>query len=97
MPTPIVNLGTVSVLSEIVLRGGDFAHPASRQSLKDQYARQTCITLTCVPGYPASSAPAPPLMSWPVREHILTSSSVLQSCSASSLSLHSWVLSQSCM
>lgn len=29
----------VSVLSEIVLRGGDFAHPAARKGLKEQYRR----------------------------------------------------------
>lgn len=39
MSTPIVDLRSVSVLSEIVLRGGDFAHPAARKSLIDQYAR----------------------------------------------------------
>lgn len=39
MPASTVNLGSISVLSEIVLRGGDFTHPASRKSLKDQYAR----------------------------------------------------------
>lgn len=39
MPTPMVDLRSVSVLSELVLRGGDFAHPAARKSLMDQYAR----------------------------------------------------------
>jgi hypothetical protein len=39
MPTPAVDLGQVSVLSEIVLRGGDIAHPAARDGLKVQYAR----------------------------------------------------------
>lgn len=39
MPTPTVDLRQVSVLSEIVLRGGDFAHRAARQGLVDQYAR----------------------------------------------------------
>src|SRR5260370_28606257 len=39
MPTPAVELGQVSVLSEIVVRGGDIAHPAARNGLKVQYAR----------------------------------------------------------
>jgi hypothetical protein len=39
MPTPAINLQKVSVLSEIVLRGGDMAHPAARNGLKAQYAR----------------------------------------------------------
>jgi hypothetical protein len=39
MPTPTVDLRQVSALSEIVLRGGDFAHPAARKGLKQLYAR----------------------------------------------------------
>ncbi|MBF6590451.1 MAG: hypothetical protein IVW57_07950 [Ktedonobacterales bacterium] len=39
MPTPAVDLRQVSILSEIVLRGGDVAHPAARNGLKAQYAR----------------------------------------------------------
>lgn len=39
MTTPTVDLNHISLLSELVLRGGDFAHPASRQSIKTQYAR----------------------------------------------------------
>ena len=38
-PTPSVDLTAVSTLSELVLRGGDFAHATSRQSIKAQYAR----------------------------------------------------------
>ena len=37
MPTPTVGLRQVSMLSEIVLRGGDFSHPRSRESLRMQY------------------------------------------------------------
>ena len=39
LPTTTVNLRFVSMLSEIVLRGGDFAHPAARTGLRDQYRR----------------------------------------------------------
>lgn len=39
MPTPAVDLRHVSLLSEIVLRGGDMGHPAARNGLKMQYAR----------------------------------------------------------
>jgi hypothetical protein len=39
MPTPTVDLTQVSILSEIVMRGGDIAHPAARNGLKTQYAR----------------------------------------------------------
>ncbi len=39
MPTPTVDLRRVSILSEIVVRGGDMAHPAARSGLKAQYAR----------------------------------------------------------
>ena len=39
MPTPMIDMTQVSVLCEIVLRGGDFTHPVSRQSIKTQYAR----------------------------------------------------------
>jgi hypothetical protein len=39
MPTPTVDLRQVSVLSEIVLRGGDVTHPAARNGLKVRYAR----------------------------------------------------------
>ena len=39
MPTPSVDLRQVSILSEIVLRGGDFAHPSARKGLKEQYSR----------------------------------------------------------
>lgn len=39
MPTPTVDLRQVSGLSEIVVRGGDMAHPAARSGLKAQYAR----------------------------------------------------------
>ena len=37
MPTPMVDLRQVSLLSEIVLRGGDFSNPRSRESLRIQY------------------------------------------------------------
>jgi len=37
MPTPTVGLRQVSMLSEIVLRGGDFSYPRSRESLRMQY------------------------------------------------------------
>jgi hypothetical protein len=37
MPTPTVDLRQISMLSEIVLRGGDFNHPRSRESLRMQY------------------------------------------------------------
>jgi hypothetical protein len=39
MPTPTVDLRQVSLLSEIVARGGDIAHSAARNGLKVQYAR----------------------------------------------------------
>jgi hypothetical protein len=39
MATATVDLHHVSTLSEIVLRGGDFSHPASRHGLQVQYAR----------------------------------------------------------
>lgn len=39
MATRTVDLRQVSVLSELVLRGGDFAHLAARKSLLAQYAR----------------------------------------------------------
>jgi len=39
MPTPTVDLRQVSLLSEIVARGGDIAYPAARNGLKVQYAR----------------------------------------------------------
>lgn len=39
MSTATVDVRRVSVLSEIVLRGGDIAHPAAREGLKVQYAR----------------------------------------------------------
>lgn len=39
MPTPTVDLRQVSGLAEIVVRGGDIAHPAARSGLKAQYAR----------------------------------------------------------
>ena len=39
LPTPLVDLSVVAALSELVLRGGDFAHPASRQIIQAQYAR----------------------------------------------------------
>ncbi len=37
MPTPMVDLRQVSMLAEIVLRGGDFSNPRSRESLRGQY------------------------------------------------------------
>jgi len=37
MPTPMVDLRQVSMLAEIVLRGGDFSNPRSRESLRTQY------------------------------------------------------------
>ncbi|HEV2236495.1 MAG TPA: hypothetical protein VGR57_07505, partial [Ktedonobacterales bacterium] len=40
MPTHTVDWRQVSLLSEIVVRGGDFAHPGARSGLKAQYARQ---------------------------------------------------------
>src|SRR5690242_15547451 len=39
MPTPTVDLRQAPLLSEIVMRGGDIAHPAARNGLKTQYAR----------------------------------------------------------
>jgi hypothetical protein len=39
MPTGTVDWRQVSLLSEIVVRGGDFAHPDARSGLKVQYAR----------------------------------------------------------
>lgn len=39
MPTATVDLRRVSALAEIVVRGGDIAHPAAREGLKVQYAR----------------------------------------------------------
>jgi hypothetical protein len=39
MATPTVDWRQVSLLSEIVIRGGDFAHPAARRGLKVQYSR----------------------------------------------------------
>jgi hypothetical protein len=39
MPTQTVDWRQVSLLSEIVVRGGDFAHPDARSGLKVQYAR----------------------------------------------------------
>lgn len=39
MPTPTVDLRQVSVLSEIVVRGGNITHPAARDGVKVQYAR----------------------------------------------------------
>jgi hypothetical protein len=39
MPTKTVDWRQVSLLSEIVVRGGDFAHPAARAGIKAQYAR----------------------------------------------------------
>jgi hypothetical protein len=39
MPTRTVDWWRVSLLSEIVVRGGDFAHPDARSGLKVQYAR----------------------------------------------------------
>lgn len=39
MPDLTVDLRQVSVLSEIVLRGGDIVHPAARSGLKSQYGR----------------------------------------------------------
>jgi len=38
-PTPTIDLTTVNTLSELVLRGGNFADPASRHSIQAQYAR----------------------------------------------------------
>lgn len=37
MATPMVDLSQVSMLAEIVLRGGDFTDPRSRASLRLQY------------------------------------------------------------
>ena len=37
MPTSAVDLRQVSMLSEIVLRGGDFSNSRSRESLQMQY------------------------------------------------------------
>src|SRR5690242_5519266 len=37
MSTPMVDLRQVSMLAEIVLRGGDFSNPRSRVSLRMQY------------------------------------------------------------
>jgi hypothetical protein len=37
MATPMVDLSQVSMLTEIVLRGGDFTDPRSRASLRLQY------------------------------------------------------------
>jgi hypothetical protein len=54
MPTPTVDLRQVSVLAEIVVRGGDIAHPAARNGLKVQYARpnvhypDVCAGLSCL-------------------------------------------------
>src|SRR6478752_2953588 len=47
MPTPTVDLRQVSMLSEIVLRGGDFSHPRSRESLRMQYEQPNnyCLDL----------------------------------------------------
>lgn len=39
MPTPIVDLRLISMLDEIVLRGGDFSDPRARESLRRQYER----------------------------------------------------------
>ena len=39
MPTRTVDWRQVSLLSEIVVRGGDFTHPDARSGLKVQYAR----------------------------------------------------------
>lgn len=39
MTTPRVDLGQVSLLTEIVLRGGDFSNPRSRRSIQEQYIR----------------------------------------------------------
>lgn len=39
MATPTVDLQQVSMLAEIVLRGGDFTDPRSRASLRLQYAQ----------------------------------------------------------
>lgn len=39
MATPRVDLSQVSLLTEIVLRGGDFSDPRSRRSIKEQYTR----------------------------------------------------------
>ncbi len=37
MPTPTVDLRRISMLAEIVLRGGDLTDPRSRESLRMQY------------------------------------------------------------
>ena len=39
MATPTIPLTQVSVLSELILRGGNATDPRSRQSLRDQYVR----------------------------------------------------------
>ena len=50
MPTPLVDLHQVSLLTEIVVRGGDVAHPASRQSLKFQYEQPNSRYIDLVAG-----------------------------------------------
>lgn len=63
MLTARVDLRQVSLLSEIVLRGGDFSHPRSRESLRIQYDSRITTILILPLGSPACFALARHLMS----------------------------------
>ena len=58
MTTPIVDLRLISMLDEIVLRGGDFSDPRARESLRRQYERPNVYMLIFPSASPASFVPA---------------------------------------
>lgn len=70
MSTPMVDLRQVSMLAEIVLRGGDFSNPRSRVSLRMQYEQPKITIPTLLLGSPAFFVPVRHLTNWRVRDHI---------------------------